>query len=258
MFISAAHLIEVFLTKLAFNLKSEASRTYLSYVWWVLEPAMMVAIFYIVFVSFLAKGTDDFIVFLICGQIPFMWFAKSISNASRSIIDGRFLINQIAIPKPFFPLLVVFQDAIKQTVVFALMFSFLLLYGLDINTAWLNVVFVIAAQFLLIIAISLAVAAITPLFPDFDYLIATAMTALMFASGVFYDYARVILPEHQKLFLMNPVASLIKNYRQVLMDDLPPDWNVLAAIGFGSVLLILLMNAFYRRFGTIYARLIIQ
>ena len=37
MFISKAHLLEVFSIKLVFNLKSEASKTYLSYVWWLLE-----------------------------------------------------------------------------------------------------------------------------------------------------------------------------------------------------------------------------
>ncbi|MFC1605776.1 ABC transporter permease [Pseudomonadota bacterium] len=101
MFISGAHLTDVFFTKLVFNLKSEASKTYLNYLWWILEPALLVGVFYIVFGVFLARGGEDFLVFLICGHIPFAWFSKSISNAANSILDGRFLISQIAIPKPF-------------------------------------------------------------------------------------------------------------------------------------------------------------
>jgi len=258
MFISKAHLVEVFFTKLVLNLKSEASKTYLSYIWWLLEPALMVAVFYLVFAIFLARGTPDFIIFLVCGKIPFLWFSKSISNASRSIVVGRGLINQVSIPMPFFPLLVVFQDAFKQTIVFAFMFTFFAIYGLEISWVWLSVIFIILTQLLLISAMSLLVAAITPFLPDFKYLIGTALLALMFGSGIFYSYKDVLLPQHQQLFLMNPVANLLKNYRQVLMENTQPDWTALVVICLASVALITAMTLYYRKAGTVYARLVAQ
>ena len=58
-------------TKVTLNLKAEASKSYLSYLWWLLEPALFVAVLYVVFGIFLAKGTPNFVVFLMCGQIPF-------------------------------------------------------------------------------------------------------------------------------------------------------------------------------------------
>ena len=258
MFISKAHLVEVFFAKLVLNLKSEASQTYLSYAWWLLEPVLMVAVFYLVFAVFLSRGTPDFVVFLVCGKIPFLWFSKSVTNSSRSIIVGRGLINQVSIPMPFFPLLVVFQDAFKQTVVFAFMFAFVAMFGLGVSWVWLSVIFVILTQLLLICAISLIVAAITPYLPDFRYLIATAMMALMFGSGIFFSYKDVLLKEHQQLFLMNPVANLIKNYRQVLMENTLPDWSALAGICLVSIALIIAMAIYYKKTGRLYARLIAQ
>lgn len=258
MFISKTHLVEVFFTKLVFNLKSEASKTYLSYAWWVLEPALMVAVYYIIFAVLLARRTPDFVIFLIIGQIPFLWLSKSVSNASRSITASRGLINQVAIPMSFFPMLVVFQDAFKQTVVFALMFIFLALSHLEISWVWLSIVFVILTQLLLICAITLLVAAITPFLPDFTYLVNTAILALMFGSGIFYSYKDLLLPEHQQLFLLNPVANLIKNYRQILMENTMPDWVALGTICLASVALITLMTLYYRKTDKIYARLIAQ
>ena len=258
MFISKTHLLEVFFTKLVFNLKSEASKTYLSYVWWLLEPALMVAVLYVVFAIFLARGTEDFVIFLVCGKIPFLWFSKSVNNSSRSIITGRGLINQVSIPMPFFPMLVVFQDAVKQTVVFAAMAIFLVLYGMDISWVWLSTLFVIMTQFLLICAASLVAAAIIPFLPDFKYLISTAMMALMLGSGIFYSYKDVLLPQHQDLFLMNPIANLIKNYRQVLMENTLPDWSALMGICLASAVVIASMMLYFRKTGTIYARLIAQ
>jgi lipopolysaccharide transport system permease protein len=258
MFISQSHLLEVFFAKLVLNLKSEASKTYLSYVWWLLEPALLVLVFYLVFAVFLARRTPDFVIFLVCGKIPFLWFSKSINNSSGSILAGRGLINQVSIPMPFFPMLVVFQDAFKQTVVFAFMFIFFAIYGLEISWVWLTVIFVIATQFLLICAICLLVAAITPFIPDFKYLITTALMALLFGSGIFYSYKDVLSPQYQQLFLLNPVANLIKNYRQVLMENSLPDWPALAVICLASIGVIILMTLYYRKTGTIYARLVAQ
>lgn len=258
MFISKAHLVEVFFTKLALNLKSEAAKTYLSYAWWLLEPALMVAVLYIVFATFLDRGTENFLIFLVCGKIPFLWFSKSVTNASNSIVAGRGLINQVSIPKPFFPMLVVFQDALKQAIVFIFMLLFIALYGIEFSWVWLSVIFVILTQFLLISAVALLVAAIIPFLPDFRYLITTAMLALMLGSGIFYDYKDVFQPQQQQLFLLNPIANLIKNYRQVLMENTLPDWLALGSITLLSIALIAVMTLYFRKADSIYARIIVQ
>jgi len=258
MFISRRHLVDILFTKLVFNLKSEASKTYLSYVWWILEPALMVGVLFLVFGVFLGTRTPDFLIFLVCGKIPFLWFSKSINNASKSIVSGRGLINQVAIPMPFFPMLTILQDGFKQLVVFTLMIVFFLLVGLHVTWVWFSLVFVILTQLLLIASLSLLAAAIIPYLPDFRFLIATGMTALMLGSGIFYSYKSVVLPEHQKLFLMNPVANLIKNYRQVLMENTLPDWSALGAICLGSLILFAVMLLYFKKTGTTYARLIAQ
>jgi lipopolysaccharide transport system permease protein len=84
------------------------------------------------------------------------------------------------------------------------------------------------------------------------------MMALMFGSGIFYSYKDVLLKEHQQLFLMNPVANLIKNYRQVLMENTLPDWSALAGICLVSIALIIAMAVYYKKTGKLYARLIAQ
>jgi len=258
MFVSKAHVLEVFFTKLIFNLKSEASKTYLSFAWWVIEPALEVAVFYVVFGIFLDGGGIDYVVFLVCGIVPFSWLSKSVKNAAGSISAGAGLISQASVPKPLFPMLVVFQDAFKQLLVFSFMFLFLLANGMEVSWVSLTVIFVIVAQLLVISAFALVVSAITPFLPDFRLLISTAMLALMFGSGVFYSYLDVVKPSHQRLFLLNPVASLLKNYRQVLMKNELPDWIALGLICLFSIVVIMIMNRYFRKTDTLYARLITQ
>src|SRR5690606_38957070 len=103
-FVKLKQFLQLTLVKVQLNLKSEARKSYLSYIWWILEPALVVGVFYLVFGVLFSRGTPVFLVFLLCGQIPFLWFSRTITNGSASIEQGRGLMQQIEIPKIFFPL----------------------------------------------------------------------------------------------------------------------------------------------------------
>ena len=256
--LSSRHFREVFITKLVFNLKSETSKTYLGYLWWLVEPMLFVAALYLVFGRFLQIRTEDFMLFLVCGMIPFMWFSKSVSKSSRSIVAGKGLIGQVAIPKAFFPLLAVSQDLVKQLFVFIAMLVFVLAMGNGMTIHWLGLAPIIMVQFGLIVAVALFVSSIVPVFPDFKILIGTVLTILMWGSGIFYDYEAVLKPEHRAIFQMNPMANLIKNYRDVLIHGQFPAWSALLAIVLFSTVLTVVMLLIFRRYDSTYARLVIQ
>lgn len=248
----------VFRTKLGYNLRSEVSQTYLGYLWWLLEPVLWVTALYVVFGIFLRLRTDDLLVFLIVGMVTYIWFQRSVGNASRSLAQRGGLMTQIPIQKVFFPLLTVCQDAVKQAVVFVAMFGFLVYLDVLPNLAWISLPLVMVTQWLLILALGMACAAVVPIIPDMRFLIATLLTIGMWASGIFYSYEDVLLEEHQDLFLLNPMANLIKNYRQVILDGQWPDWAALGVIALSSLALIALMMWVYRRLDTTYARLALQ
>ncbi|QLE86100.1 ABC transporter permease [Shewanella sp. Scap07] len=255
---SYRQLWEVYFTQLVFNLKTETRKTYLNYLWWILEPAMISGVFYLVFAVFLNRGTDDFLLFLLCGKIPFLWFSKTVSNASNAIVQGKGLIHQMVIPKAYFPSLIIGQDFVKQLFVFLFLFVFIIILGGEFTLNWLYVVPVIVSQLLLITACAFVAAAITPFIPDFRFIISTGMMMLMFGSGIFYSYEDVILKEHQELFLLNPLANLLKNYREVLLENIAPDFDALGLICLGSAVIIMLMLMWFKKHDSTYARVIVQ
>lgn len=191
---------------------------------------LYVSVLYIVFGVFLNRGEPSFFLFLLCGQVPFLWFSKSVSNSSMSIVSGKNLINQVYLPKAIFPLWTVTQDFAKQIVVIFGLIIVLLVNEVSIGVSWFSIPILMIVQFTVIIASSLVVSFVVPFIPDFRLLVGTFLMMLMFGSGIFYSYSSVILPEHQKLFLFNPMANLIKNYRVVFLESQWPDFNALMYI----------------------------
>ncbi len=256
---SAAFLFwQLVFLKIRFNLRSEAAQSYLSYAWWLLEPLLQMGVYYIVFDLLLHRGTEDFVAFLLCGIVPWLWFSKSVTQAGNSIIGGRGLISQTYLPKPFFPLVAIGQAFIKQLPVFILLFVFLFAYGYGFHWGWLWLIPIILAQILFTVAVSFIVAFAVPFARDLQYLIDAGIKMLMFGSGIFYSYEDVFIPAHREYFLLNPMANLIVNYRRVLMEDLTPFTGALSIISVVSIVIILLMTYLMKRHNNALTRLALE
>lgn len=254
---SPRQLLQLIWTKARFNLRSEVNRNYLSYGWWVLEPLLHMVVYYLVFGLLLQRGGENYPVFLLTGLIPWMWFSKAVSSSSNSIIAGQGLLLQVGLPSIVFPLVTLLQATLKQIPVFLLLLGFLWLQGFIPGTNWWALVPVIVVQAVLTTAFACSVAALIPFARDLSYLVPTGLMFLMFASGIFYDY-RTIPENWQSLFLANPLAFLLKSYREILVDGTLPDFHTLAGWGVGSALACVLVVLAYQRLRYIYPRVVME
>ncbi len=252
-----AHFLELVWAKATLSLRSEVNRNYLSYGWWVLEPLLYMVVYYLVFSLLLNRGGDNYAVFLLTGLIPWMWFAKAVNSSSNSILAGQNLMLQVDVPAIFFPLVMVLQSTLKQLPVFLLLFCFVWSQGYDPAMHWWGVIPVVMVQTIIIVAFSCAVAAIIPFIRDLSYLVPTGLTFLMFLSGIFYDY-KAISEEWQDLFLLNPMAFLLKCYRDIFIEGVPPNFVELTVWGLASSVICLLLVLIYQRLSHIYPRIVLE
>jgi lipopolysaccharide transport system permease protein len=230
-------------------LRADAARDMLGYFWWILEPLLFVGVFYVVFDVILESGRADFLVFLMCGKLAFVWFSKSVSAASNSIVSAYGLVGQLNIPKSLFPVAVVQESLYKQLSVFLLLFCVLWAYHYPVTMGWIWLVPVVFVNYLMIVACSLIGACLVCFMRDFSKVITLFMTLLLFTSGIFWDVNDIGDPHKAELVLaLNPMAFILNAYRQVLMFDTVPDLVHLAKIGLASIALIVMTIAFMRKF----------
>jgi lipopolysaccharide transport system permease protein len=224
----------------------------LSYVWWILEPIFTMLALYIVFSTFLDRGTPNYAAFLLIGITSWQWFNSCINRSLNSIIQNQILINQIYIPKVFFPIEATLWASFKSLIVFIVLLLFLIPYPTPVALTWIALPAIIFIQFVLIIAVSILCAAIVPFLQDLNMIISTAMRLLFFASGVFYEIDQILKPQHQFLMYLNPMAGLIKNYRMILIESQWPQWHYLFLVMFSSSVLLLAGVMLTKKFDHIY------
>ena len=226
------------------NLIADASRYYLGWLWWVLEPLAMTAVFYVVF-RFLRARDEDFVYFLIVGVTTWLWFSNSVSNATQSLNSAKSLITQMKVPKPLFPLINVITGTYKQAFVFAILF---VVVGIALGSSpfWLFLPVLISLEFLMIAATAGTVAFLCAWLPDLRFVIAAGLQLMMFCSGIFFDIND--FPEHvQPWFWLNPMAVLLEQYRLVLLYAQTPDLTWCLQMTVVCVAWIAILDRVYKR-----------
>jgi lipopolysaccharide transport system permease protein len=251
------HYLELVWYKACADLRAEAARAYLGTLWWVLEPLLYMAVFYLVFGVLLQRGGEGFIAFLLCGLTVWRWFGSSVIRCANAIPSNARLMLQVYLPKYLFPAIALVTSTLRFLIVFTLFLIYLVFAEHSLSASWLALPALLVIHFLLIAACASLLAAIVPFLPDLRIFVENGLTLMFFMSGIFYDISS--FPADLRVyFYLNPMATIIESYRAVLLEGAWPEWQALtpvllvAMLGIGAALYLL------TRYDRRYAKLAIS
>lgn len=250
------HYFEIIKYQVYAKLKAESSRGCIGFFWWILEPIIYMGVFYVVFGIVLQRGGEGFVPFLLTGLTAWKWFHSSVYQGAMSIQTGAGLMRQVYLPKQIFPVVVVFTNLIKFLIVLLILILFLLLYGYPLSLSWLALPVLVLVQGMLIISIASIAAAIIPFLPDLQKILENLLVLGMFLSGVFYDI-RQASPKVVAICKFNPMATLMSNYRIILLEGHWPIWEEVMVIFVASLVGIWLSYRLLSRWDKIIPKVVI-
>ena len=235
------------------DFRAEAERTYLGVAWWVLDPLINLAVYYLVFGVIFSQGGPDFVPFLLVGLVTWRFFEATVVRASSSILGNVAVIRQVAFPKVVFPLISVATCLLEYAFSLVLLFIVLLLYGHTPSLSWVVFPVLLAVQVGLVLAFALPLAAAVPFVPDMYKLVTQVLRIMFYMSGVFFDIHK-LSPKLQFVLGFNPMVHVIGAVRAVLMRGEWPAWPVMAAVCGVSALAALFGALVIRRLDPLFAK----
>lgn len=249
------HLWRYALYRAGLNLVGEASRYYLGWLWWLLEPLAMTGVFFVVFTYLRPANMEGFAFFLIVGVTMWLWFGNGVGNATDTLAGAKSIISQMRLPKLLFPTIAVVSATLKQLFVFLIVLVVVgAVYGPAL--AWLSLVLLAATQFAVTLAVAATVAFVCCWIRDLRFIVRSGLTLTMFCSGLFFSIDSMPA-DWQEVFRLNPMAVLIEQYRLVLLSGRMPDTLWCSKVIVGSVLWLAVMKWVYGRFDLILTRRVI-
>jgi lipopolysaccharide transport system permease protein len=230
------HYLELVLFSTYAELRAERARSYLGLIWWILEPAMNMAVYYFVFAVILKSPQPDYIAFLLVGLTLWQWFKSCISHGAYSIWQQLPLIRQVRLPAQVFPSVQILADTMKFVFILALLLAVLWSTGHPPNAAYLALLPVLLVELVFAAAAAYCMAAIVPLLPDLRFFIEQILQVMMFLSGVVFAVDAV--PEDLRRWLVwNPMVVLIDSGRDIILHGRWPDWFALGRVALLSLAL---------------------
>ena len=201
------------------NLRSRNATTALGLFWWVLNPLMMGAVYFVVFGLILDISRD--LSYLLSGVFVFYYTSTSITTGANSIIQNRALLVNLHFPRLIMPITAVIEAGVGFLVSLP---AFYLIVG-PIQDVWpparivvlLPIIFVIQSVFNL--GLATLTARITVPFRDITNVIPHLLRIWFYLSPILYTAGQFAsLPDWAvRLYKLNPMVPMLAVYRSALI-----------------------------------------
>lgn len=217
----------------------------LGVLWSLLNPLVMMSVYYFVFTQIFKSGIPNYPLFLICGIVPFSFFTVAWATGTTSIVDNAGLIKRVPVPREVVPVTTVLSCCIHLLVQVALLLAMgIFIKGVNRYWFWLPVVW--ALEILFVCGLALLSAAFNVFVRDTRYLVESATWVLLFLVPVFYDSN--LMPEQDRwIYDYNPIAATVVSLRKIVYEAQPPAGSTLWKMVGASLTVFLIGMVVFRR-----------
>jgi lipopolysaccharide transport system permease protein len=215
--------------------------------WAVLQPAMAMVIFSIIFGRLVKLPTDGspYPVFVYAGLLPWTFFSNAVTTASNSLVNSANVITKVYFPRVIIPLAAVGAGLVDFAVAFGLLIILLVWYHIPL-TPW----FALVPVFLLLtiiaaVGVGTVLSALTVNYRDFRWVLPFAIQVWLYATPV--TYASSVVPQKWRVaFGLNPMAGIVEGFRSAVLGR-PPLWTLVGTSALVAVTTLALGLIYFQR-----------
>ncbi len=202
------------------NLKTTVETTRLGWFWWIINPLVMMGIYYFFVNIIMNRGGDNYHLFVLTGLIAWQYFNNSFLGTVKVIVQNSQLIKQVSLPIPMLILIPVLVQMIFAVIGVAV----LMIWNYEaLGLQTFLVIPLLLLTGMTSYGLGLFVSVCNVYIGDIEQLLHYVMRMGFFLSPVLFSLETVMqsdrLPDYFKfLFQVNPMAILITAYRAILLD----------------------------------------
>jgi ABC-2 type transport system permease protein len=214
------------------DIKAQTKQSLLGYAWIFLPPLFQMGIFTLLFRGILGVQMTEkvpYAVFLYCTILPWNMFANMVSQGTLAIVSHGTLIKQVYFPKESVIISTIAAEAFKTLIASIALVALLMIYNVHVGVNLLWLPLLIFLQIFFTLGITLPLAMFNAFARDISKGITIIMSIWMYLTPVVYPIDKVPL-EYLDIYKLNPMARLIQGYRQVILDNVPPEMNDIAIL----------------------------
>lgn len=148
------------------DLKVRYKGSALGFLWSLMNPLLMMLVLSLVFSVAFKISMPHYPIFLLCGLLPWNFFAVSVSNATGSVVGQAGLLKKVAFPREILPLASILANLVHFGIGLLILFVFLIAFKIPLGLPALALPLVILLQLVFVLGFSLILSALNVFYRD--------------------------------------------------------------------------------------------
>ncbi len=203
------------------ELKVKYKNSVLGYAWSMLNPAMVLGIYYVVFKVISRTRQPHFAIWLFCGLLAWNLFNNSAMSSTTVVVGKAGIIKKVAFPRELLAMSTVGVALVLFTIQLGVLAFFLVVFGLspDWHALWLMPLAFVALM-VFTCAVSVFLSAVNVYLRDTQHLTEVLLMAWFWATPIVYPYGLVAphLAEFHLtgVYLANPLTPVVMSFQRAI------------------------------------------
>lgn len=237
---------ELLKTSIQKEIRGKYKGSILGVLWSFLNPLLMVVVYAIVFPYLMRMTQDNYLVFLIVGVIPWVFFTNVVTSGCNCVWINGNIIKKVYFPREILPISVVGAGLVNFAISCIIILIFCLFSGIgfSINLLWLPAIAIV--QCMLSLGMLFILSAINVYVRDIEYLVQFIMNLVFYATPIIYNVS-IFPAKFRWVLYLNPLAHLIDAYRAIFYYKTMPNLASLGIVGIISFVVLVLGYLIFKR-----------
>jgi ABC-2 type transport system permease protein len=190
------------------------------FLWWLVDPLLMIAIWTFIIVGILQRGQTvsavPFPIFLMAAMLPWQFFVRSVSLGVSVTLTKESQMRQIAFPRAVYPVSVTLAESVKLLLAIVIFPIAALAFGQSLSPVQLLALPLIPILVIITVGISWFFAALNVVFRDTQRLLGVLFRLWMFLSPVVYSLTFIPV-RFRPIYELNPMCWILVCFREILV-----------------------------------------
>lgn len=212
------------------EIRGKYKGSFLGVLWSFVNPLLTVLVYAIVFPYIMRVKTENYLIFLIIGIIPWTFFTNVINQGMITVRMNEGIIKKVYFPREILPISVALSGLVNFFISCIIIVIFCIFGGVGVTWHIILLPIIALIQFVFSLGLILGLSAINIYIKDTEYIVQFFINMLFYATPILYQ--STLFPEKIRWILyLNPMTQIIEAYRNIfLYHQLPGVMGILYVI----------------------------
>jgi len=230
-----------------FRLNVRYKQSFLGWAWAAIQPVALMTIYTFIFAHVAKVRTDGipYPIFVFSALLPWIFFAGSISNSVQGLVAYPSLLTKMYFPREIIPLSYLVAGWIDFLIASVILGGLMIYYRIPLTWNLLYGIPILVLLAAFAAAMALLFSAVQVRFRDVGLAMPFVLQVWMFATPVVYSLQSVPA-RYRSLFVLDPVAAAIDNFRGAILYGRKPDVHMLGIAAAITVAFLIAAYAYFK------------